>query len=142
MPNRHHSSEGVAYFIPTLCPHKTTASMLKSQIFCFHSPPSPLGDEMPSGEGLHSALGDKWAHVHASTGVTMQSLRSWMVVDPITRVPLLSTVSGSMSKSLADCRSTSCTSSNSRPKIWLQNLPESNVTFKHATLASNSPAPE
>ena len=52
-----------------------------------------------------------------------------MSVDPIKRAPLLATVSGSILKSSADCRNTSCTSSCSMVKIWLHDLPESNVTF-------------
>ena len=77
MPNRHHSNEGVVYLIncsmPTLSPHKTPASMLKSQILCFHSPPGPQGDEIPSGEGLHSVPGGEWARAHA---FTMSSLNN------------------------------------------------------------------
>ena len=70
---------------------------------------------------------DRQAHAHTCTG--MQSLRSWRAVDPIMRVPLLATVLGSMPKSVAEWRSTSRLLSNPRPKIWLQDLPDSNVTF-------------
>ena len=69
--------------------------------------------------------------VHSASCVCagMRSWRSLMSVDPIMRAPLLATMSGSIPRSSADCHSTCCTSSCMMLKIWLHDLPESNVTF-------------
>ena len=65
-----------------------------------------------------------------------------MSADPHMRAPRPATVSGSISRSLADCCSTVSMLSNAMLKIGLQDLPESNVTWRQGALVSEIVAAE